>query len=155
MAAFASLILSLYLIATVGHLLPQKYICNGIHMLFLTLDLGYFMSMDARKGMSDDNAGLYLKFKGDTCLTFWYNMRGKGAGSLEVTVDKRSQLVLELKGPKDTDWHKAQVQVTGAKRKVRLIRSRPHYTQEKFLNGAFTLRKHEMFPSVHISIHRK
>ena len=134
-----------YLIATVGHLLPQKYICNGIHMFFFTLDLGYFMSMGARKGISDDNAGLYLKFKGDTCLTFWYNMRGKGAGSLEVTVDKRSQLVLELKGPKDTDWHKAQVQVTGAKRKVRLIRSRPHYTQEKFLNGAFTLRKHEMF----------
>ena len=155
MAAFASLILSLYLIATVGHLLPQKYICNGIHMLFLTLDLGYFMSMDARKGMYDDKAGLYIKFKGDTCLTFWYNMRGKGAGSLEVTVDKRSQLVLELKGPKDTDWHKAQVQVTGAKRKVRLIRSRPHYTQEKFLNGAFTLTRHEMFPSVHISIHRK
>ena len=89
------------------------------------------MSMDARKGMYNEKAGLYIKFKGDTCLTFWYNMRGKGAGSLEVTVDTQGQLVLELKGPKDADWHEAQVEVTGAKRKVRL-RSRPH---EKFLNG--------------------
>ncbi|XP_020615410.1 enteropeptidase-like [Orbicella faveolata] len=89
---------------------------------------GYFMSMDASKGMLDDNAGLYTKFKGDTCLTFWYNMRGNGAGSIEVRVDM-GRLVLELKGPKDTDWHKAQVEVTKAKRKVRL-RSRSHYAGE-------------------------
>ena len=97
-------------------------------MFFLTLDLGYFVSMDASKGMLDDNAGLYTKFKGDTCLTFWYNMRGNGAGSIEVRVDI-GRLVLELKGPKDTDWHKAQVEVTKAKRKVRL-RSRSHYAGE-------------------------
>ena len=77
------------------------------------------MSMDARKGMYKDKAGLYIKFKGDTCLTFWYNMRGKGAGSIEVSVDM-DRSVLELKGPKDTDWHKAQVEVTSAKRKVHL-----------------------------------
>ena len=73
-----------------------------------------------------DDAGLYFKFKGDTCLNFWYNMRGNGAYSIEVMVDT-DRLVLELKGPKDTDWHKAQVEVTGAKKKV-----------------AFTLKTHEM-----------
>lgn len=87
-------------------------------MFFLTLYLGYFMSMDARKGFYYDDAGLYIKFKGDTCLTFWYNMRGNGADSIEVAVDGMGRVVLELKGPKDTDWHKAQVEVTGAKRKV-------------------------------------
>lgn len=89
-------------------------------MFFLTLDLGYSMSMDVSKGMRFDDAGLYIKFKGDTCLTFWYNMRGNGAGSIEVIVDMDHQPVLELKGPKDTNWHKAQVEITGAKRKVRL-----------------------------------
>ena len=88
-------------------------------MFFLTLDLDYFMSMDTKKGKFNDKAGLKTNFNGDTCLTFWYNMRGNGAGSIEVTVDK-NQVVLELKGPKDTEnWHKAQVQVTKANRKVR------------------------------------
>ena len=45
------------------------------------------MSMDTSKGQSFVDAGLYTKFKGDTCLTFWYNMRGKGADLIEVTVD--------------------------------------------------------------------
>ena len=98
-------------------------------MFFLPLDLGYFMSMDASKGQQSDRAGLYVKFKGDTCLTFWYNMRGNGAGSIEVTVNNKNNPVLELKGPKDAIWHKAQVEVTGAKRKVRLI-LRPHYARE-------------------------
>ena len=75
------------------------------------------MSMDTSKGQSFADAGLYTKFKGDTCLTFWYNMRGNGADLIEVTVDS-DRVVLELKGPKGTDWHKAQVEVTGAKRKV-------------------------------------
>lgn len=86
------------------------------------------MSMDTRKGQSSDVAGLYSKFKGDTCLTFWYNMRGNGAGSIKVTVDL-DRVVLKLKGPKGADWHKAQVEVTGAKRKVRL-RTPPYYAGE-------------------------
>ena len=88
------------------------------------------MSMDASKGQQFDRAGLYVKLKGDTCLTFWYNMRGNGAGSIEVTVNNKNNPVLELKGPKDAIWHKAQVEVTGAKRKVRLILRRPHYARE-------------------------
>lgn len=71
--------------------------------------------------MRYDDAGLYLKFTGDACLTFWYNMRGKGAGAIEVIVDNEQQPVLELKGPKDTDWHKEQVEITGANKKVRVI----------------------------------
>lgn len=86
-------------------------------IFFLTLDLGFFMSMDTSKGMFGDRAGLYTKFKGDTCLTFWYKMQGNGAGSIEVRVGK-NPLVLELKGPKDANWHKAQVEITKA-RKVR------------------------------------
>lgn len=77
------------------------------------------MFMDARKGMQYDDAGLFIKFSGDTCLTFWYNMKGSGAGSIEVIVDNDQQPALELKGPKDTNWHKEQVELTGVNKKVR------------------------------------
>ena len=76
------------------------------------------MHMDVKKGQQYDDAGLYVKFSGDTCLTFWYTMRGNGAGSIEVIVDNAYKPVLELKGPKDTAWHQGQVEVTGANKKV-------------------------------------
>lgn len=87
--------------------------------LIYSLALGYYMLMDARKGMQYDDAGLFIKFSGDTCLTFWYNMKGSGAGSIEVIVDNDQQPALELKGPKDTNWHKEQVELTGVNKKVR------------------------------------
>ena len=77
------------------------------------------MYMNAKKGQQYYDAGLYVKFSGDTCLKFWYTMRGSGAGSIEVIVDDDYyKPVLELKGPKDTDWHQEQVEITGANKKV-------------------------------------
>lgn len=77
------------------------------------------MFMNAKKGMRYDDAGLVYKTSAmDNCLSFWYNMRGAGAGAIEVVVDDNLP-ALELKGPKDTDWHRAQVMITEVNKEVR------------------------------------
>ena len=62
-------------------------------------------------------ADLYNTFTGDTCLTLWYNING--AKSIEVVVDK-GRVVKVLKST-DTKWHMAQVEITGVKKRVRVI----------------------------------
>ncbi|KAL9985518.1 hypothetical protein ACROYT_G007933 [Oculina patagonica] len=87
---------------------------------------GCFMSMNTWKDIPfyDASAGLYIKFTGDTCLTFWYKMKGIGARLIEVIVDNDQLPVLALDGPTKPGWHKKQVEITGVNNKITLIGTR-------------------------------
>ena len=81
------------------------------------MDLGFYVFMNARKGQKGDDAGLLYKgFTGNKCLTFWYHMRGRGVGSLDVWVDNTNVLVLE--GSQGNEWKKAKVKITGKNSEV-------------------------------------
>ena len=78
--------------------------------------------MNARKGKDQlDDAGLIYKgFSGSKCLTFWYQMKGKGVAALELWVDYatgESKMLKRLRGSQIA-WKKEGLKLTG---KIKMV----------------------------------